>query len=443
MFMGFKPRWVTRWLAAGLAAGALAGCAPALESGGDTPPPLAPWVVVEPPPSPATGQTAAPRWTPESVAAVTDGATWAQRLAERAEVTVRSASGRPGPDGQPVRLHQRLYANRQGMRGWVVIVPGFTEGMAMYAELTHDLLAAGYSVALQDHRGQGFSSRLMPGTLGHTDRFDHLADDLDAFVQSVSAEGGPAGGGPLYAVAHSMGGAVLAEVLQRRGAASPFAAVALVTPMFEPATAAAGAQGWVDRALQAWCHQGATAWTLPDALGRLQVAGAGFERELAAFQQAVQAASADRADPAFDLSHSMGRLQQRWRAREATCEGPACGHGDARVAGPTLQWVLQACHGSARVWGPAARRIVTPVLLLNGSEDSVVLGPAQQAFCAQVNLAHPGRCQAVRLQGARHGLLVEADRWRMPALDRIDAFFAQHPAAPGVLSPSPSSVSSP
>lgn len=401
---------------------ALAGCGPSPDTAG-----LHPFE-----PQPVAEVSASPTaWSTEAEAARTDWAEWERRTARWADVHISSAPGRPGPDGQPIVLHRRAYVHRQESRGGVILVPGFTEGATLYQELVHDLVANGYSVYVQDHRGQGFSTRLMPGTLGHMDRFEHLIDDLAAYVEAVAqsraaSAGGAAGlGQPLYAIAHSMGGAVLAGLLQRQGEQSPLAAVALVTPMFEPATAASGARGWLDQALQGWCHRGATDARLPDLLGQRQVAGQGFVREREAFDQAVQA-QAPLEDKAFTLSHSVGRLQQRWAAREARCEGAHCGHLDARVAGPTLQWVLQACHASAQVRGEAARRTARPVLVLSGGQDTVVLHTAQQAYCAQLNALAPGRCTGLIWPEARHGLLVEQDPWRHAALARTVAFFEQH-----------------
>jgi lysophospholipase len=93
------------------------------------------------------------------------------------------------------------------------------------------------------------------------------------------------------------------------------------------------------------------------------------------------------------------------------------------VAGATLGWVAQACAASAEARGAGARRIQVPVLLLQGGEDTVVEPRAQEAFCEQVNVDKapdaPGRCTGLLMPEARHGLLVEVDRLRQPALVAI------------------------
>jgi lysophospholipase len=68
-----------------------------------------------------------------------------------------------------------------------------------------------------------------------------------------------------------------------------------------------------------------------------------------------------------------------------------------------------------------------PVLVLQGGEDVVVEPSAQQEFCDNVNAgkteADPGRCTGLRLPEARHGLLVEVDRLRRPALVQVLNFW--------------------
>jgi lysophospholipase len=363
------------------------------------------------------------------------GASWTQieaatmRLAER---QIGSFMGQPhAQDGTPVRIHYRTYLNRRETRGAVVLVPGFTEGLTLYQEVAHDLVRQGYSVYIHDHRGQGFSTRLLKGPdegdKGHIDRFVHLVDDLERFMSGIAAqrEAAAARKGrkalPLFGLAHSMGGAVLSLHLARQGAATPLAAAALITPMHEPRLEGLGVT--VDRLLTRWCDDGGTdlAVQLP-LLSATRVRGEGFDAEEAVFM-----AKADRQDN--DMSHSVPRLLRTWEYRRGRCTGVHCAHPDARVAGPTLRWVAQACAGSRESRGPAAAAIAVPVLLVSGGQDTVVRNDAQVAFCNQVNAdtTRPPRCRLLDLPESRHALLQERDDLRNAALAAALATFAAAP----------------
>jgi lysophospholipase len=354
-----------------------------------------------------------------------------------ASVQVDHLEGAPtGWFGRSVRIHHRAYVlptDRE--KGAVVIVPGFTEGLVIYQEVIHDLLNNGWSVYIHDHRNQGFSTRLIEGEdgrdKGHVDRFEHLVSDLDRFVAHVqrAREEPVRAQRPLVLLAHSMGGAVSALHLARQGAQTPFRAAALVTPMMEPTVAPANSSRWGDRALRRWCHSGSMPFffDLP-VLSDTRVQGGSFEQEWRRYQEMLDRTS-------HPQTHSAERHDVRWLNRASRCEGEHCGHDDARVAGATLGWVDEACAGAAQARGPGASRIAVPVLVLQGGEDVVVEPAAQQAFCDNVNAGKteqdPGRCTGWRLPEARHGLLVEVDRLRRPALVQILTFWdtatAPHP----------------
>ncbi len=360
------------------------------------------------------------------------GQGWAdieQANAALASVQVDHFEGVPtGWLGRSVRIHHRAYvlpSDRE--RGAVVIVPGFTEGLVIYQEVIHDLLNNGWSVYVHDHRNQGFSTRLIEGEdgrdKGHVDRFDNLVADLERFVAEVqrSRADPQRAPKPWVLLAHSMGGAVSALHLARLGDQTPFRAAALVTPMMEPTVAPANSSRWGDQALRRWCHAGSMPFFFDwPVLSGTRVQGGTFEQEWRRYREMLDRAS-------HPQTHSVVRHDVRWLNRASRCEGEHCGHDDARVAGATLGWVDEACAGAAQARGAGASRIAVPVLVLQGGEDVVVEPAAQQEFCDNVNAgkteADPGRCTGWRLPEARHGLLVEVDRLRRPALVQILNFW--------------------
>jgi lysophospholipase len=329
---------------------------------------------------------------------------------------------------RPVRIHHRAYvlpAERE--TGLVIVVPGFTEGLVIYQEVIHDLLRNGWSAYVIDHRNQGFSTRLIEaedgGDKGHLDRFDHLVTDLQTFVERVrvarSAEGRPPR--PMVLLAHSMGGAVSALMLARQGAETPFAAAAFVTPMMAPTVAPASATTWGERSLRRWCEAGSMpAFFSWPGVSTVRASGGTFEQEWRRYREMLDRGT-------HDQTHSVVRHDVRWANRASACEGEHCGHGDARVAGATMGWVAEACAASLEARGEGAARIQVPVLVLQGGEDRVVEPQAQEAFCDHVNAGKaedaPGRCTGLRLPEARHGLLVEVDRLRRPAIAEVLSFW--------------------
>lgn len=414
-----KPRfWQTAL--AGLAAALLAGCS--------TPPPAPPALPFATLAVPAA-RVAALQLSSEARFEGLGAPQIEARTRALADVHIGSFLGQPtgamAATARPVRIHHRSYVHRAETRGGIVLVADFTEGVAHYQELIHDLVAQGWSVYMHDHRGQGWSTRLLTAPedadKGHLDQFDHLVADLGQFVQTVRAQraGKP---GPLVAIAHSMGGAVLALHLARERHGSPFAAAALVTPMFEPHIGSTGRGPRLDRAAERWCDRYAV--RLPVQLPGLstpRVEGLPFDEARAAFE--AQAARGEGA--ANHLTHSVPRLLRRWADRALACAAMAdatthvhCGHADAKLEGPTLRWVTQACSAAREARGPLAAQITVPLLVLQGGQDGVVEPLAQQQFCAQA----PG-CRGRVQPQARHGLLFESDELRGPALAAVLGFF--------------------
>ncbi len=86
-----------------------------------------------------------------------------------------------------------------------------------------------------DHRGQGFSPRLLddPGKAHVGDFADYVAD-LQAVAEAVLEDTkalGAAADSPLWYMSNSMGGAIGLGYFQAMGADNPFTAAALVGPM--------------------------------------------------------------------------------------------------------------------------------------------------------------------------------------------------------------------
>lgn len=106
-----------------------------------------------------------------------------------------------------VTLRYARWAPPPGRKGTVVLLQGRAEYIEKYYETVRDLRARGFAVATFDWRGQGMSDRpLADRRKGHVRNFREYGTDLSAVMEQVVLPDCPP---PFYALAHSMGGAIV------------------------------------------------------------------------------------------------------------------------------------------------------------------------------------------------------------------------------------------
>lgn len=293
-----------------------------------------------------------------------------------------------GVDGVPIRF-VRLCSPRH-CRG-VVISPGRIESYVKYPEVAYDLFHCGYDVMIIDHRGQGRSGRLLADThRGHVVNFADYVDDFEQFYQREVA---PRGYRHCFALAHSMGGAILAQFLLRQPRA--FDAAVFCAPMFGIYLPM---PGWMADRILEWAEK-------CPAMRDYYALGTGQWRALP-YKVNV-------------LTHS--------RERYRRCLRCYADYPELQVGGPTYHWVRESVQAGREIVAQAAS-IITPLLLLQAGEDRVVDNRSHLAFCQALSDAgHP--CEGDQpqvIKGARHEILFERDAMRTEALNVILRFFAQH-----------------
>jgi lysophospholipase len=112
------------------------------------------------------------------------------------------------PDGAELRFAR--WAPPAGRKGTVCVFTGRSEHIEKYFETVRDLRDRGFAVAMIDWRGQGHSSRrLRDPRKGYVRDFSDFEVDVETFVQQVVLPDCPP---PYFALAHSMGGAVMLRV---------------------------------------------------------------------------------------------------------------------------------------------------------------------------------------------------------------------------------------
>lgn len=273
----------------------------------------------------------------------------------------------------------------------IVLISGRIESYIKYPEVIYDLYYNGYDVWCMDHRGQGASGRMLNDTnRGHVVKFDDYVDDLSVFIHQIVR---PERYNNTYAMAHSMGGAILSLFLAREPGI--LNAVVLLAPMAGiifpiPFWLAKRIINWAERSKEK--REGYAAGTshwrpLPFVLNR--------------------------------LTHSRIRYKRFVRFY---ADMP-----NIRIGGPTNHWLKESVAAGERMI-EAAKTITTPVLLLQASEDKVVDNRAQNRFCQMMAQAgHPcagGGPQII--EGAYHEILFESDDKRAEALRLILHFFSEH-----------------
>ncbi|WP_434357818.1 alpha/beta fold hydrolase [Parasalinivibrio latis] len=271
----------------------------------------------------------------------------------------------------------------------VVVVNGRIESVVKYQELFYELYQQGYDVYSYDHRGQGYSNRLVtePKDIGHVVWFDDYIDDLDTFMQGVVMSKHHT---QRYMLAHSMGGAIASLYAEQNGHC--LNGLALSAPMhgihLSPWMKHIAAP--VSRIVAAINHPARYA------LGQGPYEGTPF---------------ADN-----NLSQSLPRYT--W-FRNLYMKEPVI-----KVGGPSNRWVWQGLQAGRRcVEGAAKARC--PVLLIQAGKDKVVSNEAQwQYFRRRQQAGQPVSLEVV--ENARHEALFEMDEMRDQALLATLRFFASH-----------------
>lgn len=105
------------------------------------------------------------------------------------------------PSSDDIEIHVHEWTPSGAPRGVVQIAHGMGEHAARYAPLAEALVAQGYAVYADDHRGHGLSMRSGPGDLG-SDGWNLLVEDLATLSKIIRRRHTEL---PLILVGHSMG----------------------------------------------------------------------------------------------------------------------------------------------------------------------------------------------------------------------------------------------
>jgi lysophospholipase len=282
-----------------------------------------------------------------------------------------------GVDGKRINFH----IIKRGMKKAFVIIPGRTEPTRKYAEVVWDLKDEGADFFLMDHRGQGYSERMLKDPhKGYVKRFEDYIEDFDKFLQQNVLNKGYE---KIYLIAHSMGGAIglYHHILKGR----TFDKIVAVAPMLEVETGS-------------FSHT----FTI-NYMRFLTLMGMG--------ENFVP--GADRGDVNFpfdnnEVTHSLVRFEM---ARDIERENLYLVMG-----GATNHWVVEALVAGRKISRKKKKLKDVPILLLQAGQDTFVRSRRQNQVCKLKN------CRKVRFEDAKHEILMESDEIRDDAMREIVEF---------------------
>ncbi len=280
-----------------------------------------------------------------------------------------------------VKIRYAVFRSREReAKGTVVLLQGRSECIEKYFETIADLTARGLWVATFDWRGQAGSDRLIADSrAGHVARFADYEADLSLFLERIVL---PDARLPFFIVAHSTGALValsqaplLENRIERMVLAAPFVAL--------------GGQSMSQRRIAVIARLAA-------------LTGLGNR-------------TFRKGEPPSDFAGNVVSSDPRRFARNAAIYAA---HPELSIGWPSARWLDETLRAMARVTHQDhLTRIRIPTLLLCPTADVLVprkaIGDLARIFRA---------ARLIEIDGARHELFQEADRYRAQAMAAIEAF---------------------
>lgn len=286
-------------------------------------------------------------------------------------------------DGMEVRF-ARWGPPKRGRKGTVCVFTGRAEFIEKYLETVSDLRQRGFAVAMIDWRGQGGSSRTHRNRAkGHVDDFSQYERDISQFMSEVVLPDCPP---PYFALAHSMGGNILLRIACMRDCW--FDRMVLSAPMIRLG-GKAPSLGLTSAVAQCAVFLGLGDLFIPG--GPREATGTGpFEGNI--------------------LTSDSRRYERNRLILEAA---PELG-----VGAPTVAWLYAAAASMKLISGFGfPPKVHVPVLMVSAGGDAIVSNKAIDELAMQLRAG-----DRIVIDGARHEILQEQDRFREQFWAAFDAF---------------------
>ena len=269
-------------------------------------------------------------------------------------------------DRVPIR-YRVFPANQLKPAGTVLILNGRTEFMAKYAELLYDLRDSGFQFVVFDHRGQGESGRMLADTRkGYVEDYNDYLSDVSQLMEEVVK---PLAGEDIYFLSHSMGGGIsTAWTIQNPGQIKRLIASSAMDQINT-------------KQIPEWVAYALASTATGIGFGENYIIGSGPD----SWQGPADASK-------NELTTSVARYGY---VKKLQTDNPAW-----IVSGPTFQWTREALR-LGRFVRENAGSIQIPVLVMEGTADTVVLPEAEEAVAAALPCG-----QLLTFNGAEQDLLI-------------------------------------
>jgi len=304
----------------------------------------------------------------------------------------------PTKDGARLR-YAHWAASEQGRQGAVLYLNGRTEFIEKTLAAYAILCKSGLDIWTLDWRGQGLSTRsLEDRQKGHITDYQVYLDDLHHFVQTITDL--PARRGKTIMLAHSMGGHIGLRYLHDHPGLIDQAVFS--APM-------------IDLSVNKWPLR----W-LCDTIVRLNL-GERYALGTGPFRFVYE--NPDDPDDNGTVEDYRERLAKfgsltHDAAKFRTIQGILRAHPDLALGGPTATWLDATFRSLNLTWSPGyAETIETPLLIVGGGRDTVVITARQEAM---VQRLAKGKFSVI--DDAAHELLVECDDVRTDFLQQLANF---------------------
>lgn len=284
-------------------------------------------------------------------------------------------------DGTSLRLARWRPTSRRA-KGTVLVVQGRAEFIERYFETITELRRRGFHVITFDWRGQGGSDRLTRNPRkGHVGRLADYRDDIDTVIREMKARMPE----PHFALAHSMGGALLLDAAMRK--ALPVSRLVSVAPMIDLEMIRNPKAVRLLTKVLYWMG-----------LGRAFVPGGG-ETAIATLPFAENRLTSDPVRYA--------------RNGDVSAAAP-----HLAIGAPTVAWMRAAFKLMDALGQPESPlKVRQPVLVIGAGDDPIVSTPAVERFASRLKTG-----SALVIPKARHEILMENDAIRARFWAAFDAF---------------------